>query len=134
MPRSSEFTQDWAERICDRVAEGANLDKLCELDDFPSKQTVFKWLRQNTSFADEYARARSLRSDARSDRIDAICARVEAGDLDANAARVIIDAEKWQAGKENPKRYGDKVSNEVTGAGGGPVTINIVPVKPATSE
>jgi hypothetical protein len=35
----------------------------------------------------------------------------------------LIDAEKWQAGKELPKRYGDRVSAEITGADGGPLQV-----------
>ena len=31
------------------------------------------------------------------------------GKLDPQAARVIFDAERWQAGKENPKRYSEKL-------------------------
>jgi hypothetical protein len=56
-----------------------------------------------------YARAREHRADARADRIDEICDELHRGKLDPNAARVLIDAEKWQAGKEMPKRYGDRV-------------------------
>ena len=59
--------------------------------------------------SDQYARARERRADARAERIDEITDEVKLGTLGANEARVIIDAEKWQAGKENSKRYGDKL-------------------------
>lgn len=75
----------------------------------PSKDTIFEWLMDDVEFSDQYARARERRADARSERIDDISAKVEAGELGPNEARVIIDAEKWQAGKENAKRYGDKL-------------------------
>jgi hypothetical protein len=32
--------------------------------------------------------------------------------LEPNAARVVIDAIKWQAGKENNARYGDRIAIE----------------------
>lgn len=34
--------------------------------------------------------------------------------MDANAARVIIDSLKWQASKRAPKRYGDRLTQDVT--------------------
>jgi hypothetical protein len=76
----------------------------------PSKDTVFQWLMDDAEFSDQYARARERRADARAERIDDLCDDVKAGTLKPDAARVIIDAEKWQAGKENSKRYGDKLT------------------------
>lgn len=75
----------------------------------PNKDTIFEWLMDDETFSDQYARARERRADARVERIDDIAEEVKAGTLGANEARVIIDAEKWQAGKENSKRYGDKL-------------------------
>lgn len=77
----------------------------------------------NPSFHQEYERARTRRADARADRIDAIRDRVVAGSLDPNAARVAIDAEKWQAGKEQPKRYGDRLEIDGKVDAGGTVTL-----------
>lgn len=97
------------EKICDGIAGGSSVGKICRSDDsLPSKETIFQWLAKDAEFSDQYARARSSRSDARADRIDDLLEEVKAGTLDPNAARVIIDAEKWQAGKENAKRYGER--------------------------
>ncbi|HEY5808152.1 MAG TPA: hypothetical protein VIT67_09310, partial [Povalibacter sp.] len=49
-------------------------------------------------------------------------------------SRLRVDARKWYAGKLHPKKYGDKVQTELTGAGGGAVeiaTIQRVIVDPA---
>ena len=73
----------------------------------PCRVAIYSWFRKYPEFANDYARARELRADSRSDRIDGHVELVVAGKLDANAARVIIDAEKWQAAHEQPRRYGD---------------------------
>ena len=63
-----------------------------------------------------YARAREARADLRSERIDGYVTDMIAGKLAPDAARVAIQAEQWQAGKEQPRRYGDKIAH----VGGGP--------------
>lgn len=98
------------ERLVRGIAAGMSVSKCCKLDGMPNKDTIFEWLMDDAEFSDQYARARERRADARAERIDDICAKVEDGKLGPNEARVIIDAEKWQAGKENSKRYGDKLT------------------------
>lgn len=38
--------------------------------------------------------------------------------------RLRVDARKWLASKLAPKKYGDKVLNEVTGANGGAIVVD----------
>ena len=136
MGRPSSYTDEIADAICAEVALGLNLNKIGELNDFPTRQTIYNWLTTNPVFFDKYTRARSIRAHGRSDRIDAITQRVLDGDLDPNAARVVIDAEKWQAGKESPKSFGDKMQQEHTGANGEPLklTIEVIGVPPNGSN
>ena len=98
-----------AVRLCRGIAAGMSVSKCCAQDGMPSKETIFQWLMDDPELSDQYARARERRADARAERIDDICEKVETGTLGPNEARVIIDAEKWQAGKENSKRYGDRI-------------------------
>ena len=44
----------------------------------------------------------------------------------APADRVKIDALKWIAGRRAPKRYGERVQQEITGADGGPLAIQAI--------
>lgn len=120
--RPSSFTQEIGKQICNFIAAGGNLTRWCELNG-RKYETVSHWMVTNDWFAGEYARAREARADARADRIDAIRDRVVAGSLDPNAARVAIDAEKWQAGKEQPKRYGDRLEIDGKVDAGGTVTL-----------
>lgn len=107
--RPVQFNQSVADRICDEVAGGSNLNRITKHDWAPIRRIVYKWLRENKDFENKYARAREDRADWRADRIDYYKRLVLKGQLDPQAARVIIDTEKWQAGKEKPKVYGDKI-------------------------
>ena len=110
MAYSEEQQKEIINRLCRGIAAGLSVAKCCKLDGMPSKYTIFNWLMERPEFSDQYAHARERRADARAERIDDICEEVKEGTLKADAARVIIDAEKWQAGKENSKRYGDKLN------------------------
>lgn len=49
------------------------------------------------------------------DKILDAARRVDVGELDPNAAKVIISAYQWRASKLQPKRYGDRLDLAVTG-------------------
>lgn len=99
---------DVMQTICDLIARKQTLHQICQLPGMPSNETVRQWMIEDAELAANYARARELRADARADRIDEITSMIIDGKLDPQAAKVIIDAEKWLAGKEQPKKYGDK--------------------------
>jgi hypothetical protein len=94
--------------ICAEIADGASRRKAAEIAGCATS-LITKWLLDDPEFEAHYARAREARADARSERIDELADEVRSGVLRPDAARVIIDAEKWQAGKENHRRYGDRV-------------------------
>lgn len=136
MPRQSEFNQAVVDVICERLAEGESLRSICRDEEMPSLVTVFKWLSQQESFANQYARAREEQAEALAAEIVAIADETEVttkmdGEtvtltLDSTAVarnRLRVDARKWVAAKLKPKVYGDKVTNEHTGVDGGPVQL-----------
>jgi hypothetical protein len=43
--------------------------------------------------------------------------------------RLRVDARKWVAAKLLPKKYGDKVQQEVSGPDGGPIEVQTVRVE-----
>lgn len=118
--RPSDFTPELADLICEQVSLGENLNRICAADEMPAQSTIYKWLLEHEGFSEKYARARSTRADTRSDRIDDYCRSVLSGELDPSSAKVIIDAEKWQAGREAPHRYGDKLDLNHGGQKGAP--------------
>lgn len=124
MARPSSFTPELGERICALIAEGMSLRKASEADGMPNWRTILRWLATKDAepkegedgaapfdaFRQQYARAREIRADARFERIDDVIDDMRAKKVDAQMARVEIDAIKWQAGKENGRRYGEAVT------------------------
>jgi hypothetical protein len=133
MARPSEFTQEVAEAICDRISQGESLRKICSDDDMPGKSTVMRWLDANASFRDQYARAREAQADYWAEEIIEISDNGENDtykDSDGHErtnqdviarSRLRVDTRKWLMARMAPKKYGDKITQEVTGADGSPL-------------
>lgn len=102
--RPSDYSPAVSDQICERLADGESLRRICQDSDMPNKATVFRWLNAHEEFRDQYARAREEQAETLADEIVLIADTEE----DANRARVKIDARKWVAGKLKPKAYGDK--------------------------
>ncbi len=130
MGRASVYTEDLADTILQRLAEGESLRQICETDGFPHRTNVLKWLETREDFATRYARARESQGDAMDDRILQVAAKCEAGELDPHAAKVVIGALQWRASKLRPKVYGDKLQQEVSGAGGEALKIIVTGIRP----
>lgn len=130
--RPSGFTQEIADELCDRISCGESLKSILREDGKPAESMVYRWLRENEAFREQYARAREEMAEADADTVGDIGHRVLAGELDPQAARVAIDALKWSAGKRNAKKYGDKV--QLADADGNklppPIAWTIAPIAP----
>lgn len=138
MGRPSDFTQEIANTICERIADGESLRTICSQSEMPDKATVFRWLNGNTVFRDQYARAREAQADALFDEIldiaddgrnDWMAVNGEddegwrANGEHMQRSRLRVDARKWMAAKLQPKKYGEKVTQEITGANGSPIEM-----------
>ncbi len=118
MGKPTEFSQELADDICEKLADGQSLRSICAAPSMPTKAAVFRWLGAYPKFADQYGRARETQADSYFDDIADIA---DDKKLDANDKRIRIDARKWMAGKLRPKRYGDKTQTEISGPNGGPI-------------
>lgn len=114
-----EFSQAIADEVCERIATGESLRKVCDSPHMPSASTICKWLGQNAEFQKQYAHAREIQADSFADEIVEISDDVTE---DANSRRVRVDSRKWIAAKLRPKRYGDKLDVEHSGD----VTVSVV--------
>jgi len=139
--RPSKFSQKIADEICLRMADGESLNQILKGDGMPSRSMVMRWLRQDEMFRDNYTRAREDLLEHWSDHIvdiadDGSNDFMDRTDKDGEVigelvnhehitrSRLRVDTRKWLMSKLAPKKYGDQVA--VTGAGGGPLTIEIV--------
>lgn len=143
MARPSSFTQEQADEICRRLAEGESLRKICADESMPQKRTVLGWLDEREDFRTQYARARAEQADHFAEEIVEIAdedpvsvfdtekgeggQEVEVQRVDSAAVahqRLRIDARKWFASKVAPKKYGEKL--ELAGDKERPLTIEVV--------
>ena len=136
---AQDASRDFDSEVLGRMAEGESLRSICrDLKDFgcPAASTFCAKVLDDKQFAERYARARQLQCDAWGDRIiaEALNCRmgektkvtseggveVTTGDC-VDRSRLAVDALKWTLAKLHPKKYGDKVTQEIGGIGGGPI-------------
>lgn len=127
--RPSTYRPETTLAICQRLATGESLRKICRDDDMPDMSTVIKWLSEHEEFSYQYARAREIQADTLADEILDIAdtpllgvttkikedgaTETTEGDM-LQHRRLQVDARKWYASKLAPKKYGDKVQQEVS--------------------
>ncbi|WP_342711523.1 terminase small subunit protein [Bradyrhizobium sp. B124] len=133
MARPSDYSLELAALICDRMAEGESLRTICKADDMPARSTVFLWLAAHKEFSDLYARATDARAHLLAEEILQISddgSNDTYRDSDGNVmtdhdviarSRLRVDSRKWLAARLAPRKYGDKITQEHTGADGGPI-------------
>lgn len=107
--RPSKYSEELADRVCMEIAIGKSVHALCEGKGMPSPATIFAWLTKHPTFLDKYVRARKERTNARFERLDQVIQDLRNGIIDHKVARVEIDVIKWQLGKENANKYGDRM-------------------------
>lgn len=113
--RPSKYSDEMAEKICEKIANGRSLRSICAEDGMPTTSTVCKWLIENKEFSEQYARAREKQADYFAEEIIEIADSAEAESAAVSKAKLQIDARKWAASKIAPKKYGDKVEQQITG-------------------
>src|SRR5277367_185696 len=138
--RKSRFTEELADLICERIANGESLHAICGEDGMPAQSSVFKWLIEHADFAEKYAHARIAQADVLFDEMLHIADTPVVGVKTITKAsgvetvegdmiehrRLQIDARKWIIARMAPKKYGDKQALEHSGPDGGPMEVAAV--------
>lgn len=135
--RPSSFTDEAAFVICERLAQGESLRKICSDENMPDKSTVMRWLSAKPEFRDQYARAREAQADYWAEEIVEISddssgdviVDEESGNSRQNSefvarSRLRVDTRKWLMARMAPKKYGDKITQEHQGPDGGPLVVS----------
>jgi len=121
--------------ILERLAEGRSLRAICNDKDVPvTPAAVRKAVLTDTSFGTQYVRARDLGLDAMADEILEIVDNssgdwVQKVNKDGSVewvfnhehvqrSRLRCDTRKWYLSKLAPKRYGDRIQQDVTSPDG----------------
>ena len=116
--RPSKYSDEMAEKICEKIANGRSLRSICAEDGMPTTSTVCKWLIENKEFSEQYARARDKQADYFAEEIIEIADSAEAESAAVAKAKLQIDARKCAASKIAPKKYGDKQEIDVKSSDG----------------
>ena len=112
--RPSTFTQQLADGICERLACGESLRRICADEGMPDKATVIRWLAKHDTFRASYSHARMVQADGWADEILDL-ARADpprspvTGRCDPVAARHIrnrVGTLRWMLEKLIPKKFG----------------------------
>lgn len=148
MPRPCEYTPELGKTICERIASGESLNKICKDEAMPARSTVITWAlfwdKENNDlkeFSDKYARARQVQAELLGDGIFDIADDVtgdivvaENGKETVNyeniaRSRLKVDTRKWYLSKVLPKVYGDKLQLDAAISGGVKLKIGGVDIK-----
>lgn len=136
--RPSDYSAKVAEEICERIATTPRgLDYICAQDEtLPHPSTVYRWQDEHPEFRESFARAKERQADLifgealeiadtpvtgieRTTKADGSVETRE-GDM-LGHRRLQVETRLKMAGKLAPKKYGDRLTTELTGKDGGPV-------------
>jgi hypothetical protein len=121
--RPSDYTTEIALRVCEEVIGGKTIRQICSEDWAPAWSTMQGWLSRYEDFATQYARAREISADHfEAELIEE--ARSSTPET-AAADRLRVDTLKWVAARRAPKKYGEKVTQELSGPDGGPIPTSL---------
>lgn len=119
MARPTLYTEDLGDIICEGISRTKPLAKICDEDEsLPTPRTVYRWLREHEEFRHNYARAQEDKADYLADDTLAIS---DDDTIDPQHKRIMVDTRKWLSSKFKPKKYGEKIQQELTGADGGAI-------------
>lgn len=118
MARPSKRTPEAMEEIMRRLAHGEPLARICADEHMPDFSTVWRWENDDEEFRKASAHARETGTHYIADD----CIRIaDDASIEPADKRIRIDTRLRLIGKWNAKRYGDKITTELTGKDGGPI-------------
>jgi hypothetical protein len=142
--RPTDYNPEVASAILARVMAGESLRSICRDENMPARSTVHLWLAKDKAFSDHYVRACDVRADEVFDEMFEIAddgtndwmirgsgedATEVVNSENVQRSRLRIDTRKWALARMNPKKYGEKIVNEVVGKDGGPIATTSIDAK-----
>ena len=127
--------KDKANEIIAWISDGKTLRDYCRQENSPGFNTVYDWLDKGNDFAVRFARARETGHDVIAEECLSI-ADDSSDDVEytqngprpnsefIQRSKIRIETRLKLLSKWNPKKYGDKITNEMTGADGGAIQFS----------
>lgn len=108
------YPPEVAQAIVERLEAGEFLNDICAEQGMPDPSTFRRWKRADEELARQCARARVEAAVVDEQKVAELAAKVIAGEIEPEAARVAINAHTWLAKVRAPRVYGDKLEVEAT--------------------
>ena len=120
--RPTNYNQDIADEICEKLIEGKSLRAISKEDGMPPVSVICRWLVLHKEFAEQYARVKEEQAEIFADEIASIADEKPAEIIDEKGVsrydsaavqwqRLRVDSRKWVASKLKAKKYGDKIEH-----------------------
>jgi hypothetical protein len=109
-------------RVLELIEDGMSERSACA--EVGISRSTFRTTALRVNSGDHYARALEALAQDQVEKAEQVIEDMRSGVIDAQQARVELDARKWFASKFLPKRYGDKAEVEHSGNVG--LTVNVV--------
>lgn len=135
--RPTKYTKELASLICERLATGESMRSISRDDSMPAMSTLFSWIRDIEEFSVQYDKAKAESADALFEDMLDIADNGASQEIDIDGvkhsavtavgvahAKLRVDTRKWAASKLKPKKYGEKIQQEITGKDGGALEIS----------
>ncbi|MFO6426574.1 ubiquitin carboxyl-hydrolase [Escherichia coli] len=126
--RPSDYMPEVANDICALLSSGESLRKVWNAQECRAKHQFFAGWLNIQDFRDQYAKATEARADSIFEEIFEIADNAIPDAAEVAKARLRVDTRKWALARMNPRKYGDKVTNELVGKDGGAIQIETSPM------
>jgi hypothetical protein len=106
-------TPDFWEQLWEHLAEGNTLRSFTGDGSTVTYGQLLKRIQSDPEMNERYETVRNARALANAERIEQLAEKVELEQIDPNAAKVSIGARQWLAERMDPKRWGNKIQQDV---------------------
>ena len=121
MSRPTTCTTVITNEICQRLAGGESLRRICKDETLPVVSTVLLWVVSGRiiedtgkQFSEHYMQARDAAGFSHADSVADIAYRALEEGLDPQSARAAMDGYKWAAERMSPKKHSQRQEHDIT--------------------
>lgn len=141
--RPTVLTEDVQLAFFERLAEGESVRSICRDPEMPGLSTIFRALRSNEIFRQQYAHATEIRADAQFEEMFEIADDASNDWMEKNVgedkqavwelngehiqrSKLRIDTRKWALARMNPRKYGERVDLNHGGQPENPLSVTVI--------
>lgn len=133
--RTSIMTDEMSLKFFTMIAQGLSVEAICRIDGMPCDWTIYNHIRNDPKFEQAYKNAREIQAERFLDEIIQIADDGKSDyyeDSEGNVlvdhdhiarSRLRVDTRKWAMARMSPRKYSERVVNEIVGKDGGAVDI-----------